>query len=287
MTGLIHRSQSAGSSARVHSGNDRERARGGARPPALRPPPKGGSRECRWPERYLRLPARSPIAVADGDLWPGRDHRAEGQARYRGGQDNRVEEFGAARLPAANQASRFADCRRLSCRDQYARACRALSAVFGGAISKSLPREGGGYGEPRVAQGERRLGRLECPPAARGADHPLDPGWHRGAGSGSTGRRPRSCSWSCWVSAKMARRVLMAVKNMGGETSEAWRAVLDDLVKRGLRETEFLIVACPGEGRGRHWAGAGVGRPLGRRADPTLHGPQAPQPACSRTPAAA
>src|SRR5947199_3106655 len=88
--------------------------------PALRPPPKDGSRECRWPERYLRLPARSPIAVADRDLWPGRDHHAEGQARRRGGQDNRVEEFGAARLPAANQASRFADCRRLSCRDQYA-----------------------------------------------------------------------------------------------------------------------------------------------------------------------
>src|SRR5271156_6121973 len=42
------------------------------------------------------------------------------QARQRRRQDNRVEEFGAARLPAANQASRFADCRRLSCRDQYA-----------------------------------------------------------------------------------------------------------------------------------------------------------------------
>ena len=69
------------------------------------------------------------------------------------------------------------------------------------------------------------------------------------------------------------QKVLLAVKNMGGETSEAWRAVLDDLVKRGLRETEFLIVACPGEGRGRHWAGAGVGRPLGRRADPALHRP--------------
>ena len=29
------------------------------------------------------------------------------------------------------------------------------------------------------------------------------------------------------------QKVLLAVKNMGGETSEAWRAVLDDLVKRG------------------------------------------------------
>src|SRR6201998_4234711 len=38
------------------------------------------------------------------------------------------------------------------------------------------------------------------------------------------------------------QKVLLAVKNMGGETSAAWRAVLDDLVKRGLRKPEFLIV---------------------------------------------
>jgi transposase-like protein len=37
-------------------------------------------------------------------------------------------------------------------------------------------------------------------------------------------------------------KVLLAIKNMGGETSQAWRAVLDDLVKRGLRKPEFLIV---------------------------------------------
>ena len=38
------------------------------------------------------------------------------------------------------------------------------------------------------------------------------------------------------------QKVLLAIKNMAGETSEAWRAVLDDLVKRGLRKPEFLIV---------------------------------------------
>jgi putative transposase len=38
------------------------------------------------------------------------------------------------------------------------------------------------------------------------------------------------------------QKVLLAVKNMGGETSEAWRAVLDDLVRRGLRKPEFLVV---------------------------------------------
>src|SRR6201985_2334496 len=38
------------------------------------------------------------------------------------------------------------------------------------------------------------------------------------------------------------QEVLLAVKNRGGETSAAWRAVLDDLLKRGLRKPELLIV---------------------------------------------
>jgi transposase-like protein len=38
------------------------------------------------------------------------------------------------------------------------------------------------------------------------------------------------------------QKVLLAVKNMGGETTEAWRAVLDDLIGRGLRRPQFLIV---------------------------------------------
>jgi putative transposase len=38
------------------------------------------------------------------------------------------------------------------------------------------------------------------------------------------------------------QKVLLAIKSMGGESTEAWRTVLDDLIKRGLREPEFLIV---------------------------------------------
>jgi putative transposase len=38
------------------------------------------------------------------------------------------------------------------------------------------------------------------------------------------------------------QKVLLAIKSMGGESAEAWRTVLDDLVKRGLRQPEFLIV---------------------------------------------
>jgi putative transposase len=37
------------------------------------------------------------------------------------------------------------------------------------------------------------------------------------------------------------QKVLMAVKNMGGESEAAWRGILDDLIARGLRTPEFLI----------------------------------------------
>jgi transposase-like protein len=65
------------------------------------------------------------------------------------------------------------------------------------------------------------------------------------------------------------QKVLVAVKNMGGETSQAWRAVLDDLVKRGLGSAAWqaTVLDC----RRWHRIGAGAGRPLGRRTDPTLH----------------
>jgi len=38
------------------------------------------------------------------------------------------------------------------------------------------------------------------------------------------------------------QKVLLAVRNMGGESEVAWRAVLDDMVKRGLHEPELAIV---------------------------------------------
>jgi putative transposase len=38
------------------------------------------------------------------------------------------------------------------------------------------------------------------------------------------------------------QKVLLAVERMGSESTEAWRAVLDDLIQRGLRRPEFLIV---------------------------------------------
>jgi putative transposase len=38
------------------------------------------------------------------------------------------------------------------------------------------------------------------------------------------------------------QKVFLAIKNMGSESTEAWRIVLDDLIQRGLRRPEFLIV---------------------------------------------
>jgi putative transposase len=38
------------------------------------------------------------------------------------------------------------------------------------------------------------------------------------------------------------QKVLLAIKSMGGESTDAWRTVLDDLITRGLRRPEFLIV---------------------------------------------
>jgi putative transposase len=38
------------------------------------------------------------------------------------------------------------------------------------------------------------------------------------------------------------QKVLLAIKQMGGESTAAWRTVLDDLVRRGLRRPELLIV---------------------------------------------
>ena len=36
--------------------------------------------------------------------------------------------------------------------------------------------------------------------------------------------------------------MMLAVKNMGGESADAWRSVLDDPIERGLRQPAFLIV---------------------------------------------
>jgi len=92
-----------------------------------------------------------------------------------------------------------------------------------------------------VAQGEERLGCLECPPAGRRADRAIDPRRHRGAGTAR--RKATSISLLVVIGVRAdGQKVLLAIKSMGGESTEAWRAVLGDLIRRGLRRPEFLIV---------------------------------------------
>jgi transposase-like protein len=59
------------------------------------------------------------------------------------------------------------------------------------------------------------------------------------------------------------QKVLLAVKSMGGESSEAWRGVLDDLISRGLRRPELLIVD-GGQGLERAIAAVWDGVPVQR-----------------------
>ena len=92
-----------------------------------------------------------------------------------------------------------------------------------------------------VAEGEGRLGGLERPLARRGADRAADPGRHRGAVR--LDRKATSISLLVVIGVREdGQKVLLALKNMGGETTKAWRAVLDDLVDHGLHRPAFLIV---------------------------------------------
>ena len=80
------------------------------------------------------------------------------------------------------------------------------------------------------------------------------------------------------------QKVLLAVKNMGGESEAAWRGVLDGLIARGLRTPEFRRKrsAFRLDHRRGSRAGAGAGGAVARRARPALHGSQAQEPAGPR-----
>ena len=65
------------------------------------------------------------------------------------------------------------------------------------------------------------------------------------------------------------QKILLAVRDMGGETTAAWRMVLDDLIARDLRPPEFLIVdGAPGleKAIAAVWNGAPSGYREGRSA---------------------
>ena len=71
------------------------------------------------------------------------------------------------------------------------------------------------------------------------------------------------------------QKVLLAVRNMGGESEAAWRCLLDDLVSRGLPAPNLVIID----------GAAGLEKALGlvRCAGAVLHRAQAPQPVGARS----
>jgi putative transposase len=146
-----------------------------------------------------------------------------------------MEEPGAAGLSASHAGCRRADRELLPCRHQHTpgapRACRPVRR-----------RGGQGHGEPDLAQGEERLGSVERPLAGRRADRVrliLDGTVVRVR----LDRKATSISLLVVLGVRAdGQKVLLAIKSMGGESAEAWRTVLDDLIRRGLRRPEFLIV---------------------------------------------
>jgi putative transposase len=130
-----------------------------------------------------------------------------------------MEEPSAAGLSAAHAGRRRVDRKHISGRYQHAaRAPGARGAVRRGSRQ--------GHGEPDVAQGEERLGRLECPVVRVRLD-----------------RKATAISLLVVLGVRAdGQKVLLSIKSMGGESTDAWRAVLDDLIQRGLRRPEFLIV---------------------------------------------
>jgi putative transposase len=60
--------------------------------------------------------------------------------------------------------------------------------------------------------------------------------------SGSTERRPRS-RWLVALGVRAdGQKILLAIRSIGGESEAAWRALLDDLVRRGLPTPELVVV---------------------------------------------
>ena len=78
------------------------------------------------------------------------------------------------------------------------------------------------------------------------------------------------------------QKVLLAIKSMGGESTEAWRSVLDDLIRRGLRRPEFLIVdGAPGleKAIAAVWDGVPVQRcTVHKHRNLLAHAPKLPPP---------
>ena len=146
----------------------------------------------------------------------------------------------------------------------------------GAARSGSTVPRGGeqGHREPGLAQDQKRLGGMERPLARRRARPRLI--LDGTAVRVRLDRKATSISLLVVIGVREdGQKVMLAVKNMGGEFAEAWRSVLDDLIDRGLRRPAFLVVdGAPDWRRRLHRVGG--------RTGPAVHRSQASQSARAR-----
>ena len=201
---------------------------------------------------------------ADGHVRQDADRRAARAVDRRGRQDARMAEQFAARLPAPHPGRRRLDRRGLSRRDQHPlRATCALNAALCRAGRQ-------GRGQPRLAQDEERLGRLECALARRRADRAADP---RRDGRARSARQKSDLD----LAARRARRAGRRPESAAGDQEHGRRE--RGGLARAARRSHPARIANAGAGRGRRRAGPrkGAGGAVARHGCPTLHRAQASQ----------
>src|SRR5271157_6601763 len=172
----------------------------------------------------------------------------------------------------------------------YQRRTRAADALIAGAYQhppgtagagRGVRRAGRqGRGQPDLAQGEGRLGRLERPVARRGAHRSADPRRH---GRSGPARQTRDVDRAPGG----ARRARGRPEGAAGDPEHGWRK-RGRLARAARRSRQARIEdARTRHRRRRAGPGKGADGAVARRAGPALHGAQASLPARSRARAAA
>ena len=184
------------------------------------------------------------------------------------GEDGKTREWRSGSLRAYRRRTQAADALIAGAYlagTNTRRVRRALNAVFAGPVGKDVV---GASGARRRATGTPGM-RVRSP-KSRSSQLILDGTVARVRLDG------RATSISLLVALGVradSQKMLLAIENMGGEGKAAWRALLDDLVRRGL----------PNAGAGGHHrrrAGprkGGGGAATARHGCPTLHRAQASQ----------
>src|SRR3979490_1593970 len=153
------------------------------------------------------------------------------------GPDGKTTEWKSKTLPAYQRRTWAADALIAStylAGTNTRRVRRALAALFGGAVGKDTVSRVWRKGKPDWEAGDPRS--LAEEPIVRLS---LD-------GTGvrvRLDRKATSISLLVVIGVREdGQKVLLAIKQMGGESTEAWRTALDDLVRPGVRRPELLIV---------------------------------------------